>query len=92
MDPRICVVMDTPPLYSDCPDCRDNPAFVTRQRALMKRPALAWHQACAKHAPGSNRFHETMKILASIHARRDARVEIIEKQYALSRPDRFEPL
>lgn len=58
--------MALPPLAPDCADCREYPAFITRQKAVGKRPALAWHQCCYKHEPGNKvaartaaRFHET---------------------------------
>lgn len=62
------------PLYPSCKDCRDNPTHETRQKAVAARPALAWHQCCAKHVPGNavvkgsrqqawlNQFHETREI------------------------------
>lgn len=55
------------PLYSNCPDCRDHPTHRTRQKAVAQRPALAWRQCCAKHAPlGVGKYgfnaHETESV------------------------------
>ena len=41
------------PLYPACRDCRERPAYRTRQKAIGARPALAWRQCCAKHKPGT---------------------------------------
>ena len=40
------------PLYSNCRDCRNNPAYQTRQRAIGAA-AGKWYSVCEKHKPGS---------------------------------------
>jgi len=50
------------PLDSGCRDCKHSPAYQTRQRQLGRSFVPGWRQACEKHAPETNRFHETQPL------------------------------